>query len=70
MGEKVKVEFDPALCITNLVGNFPCSFCLFVHAQALCLTVGNGMLYSAGTDLFIRSWNLDSLEEIGSAQVC
>jgi WD40 repeat protein len=37
--------------------------------QALCMAVGHGILYSAGTDLCIRSWHLDSLEEIGSVQV-
>ena len=37
--------------------------------QALCMVVGRGILYSAGTDLYIRSWNLESLEEIGSVQM-
>ena len=44
--------------------------CIHAHnMQTLCMTTGNGILYSAGTDLYIRSWHLDSLEEIGCTQV-
>ena len=33
------------------------------------MTIGNGILYSSGTDMFVRTWHLDSLEEIGSIEV-
>lgn len=34
----------------------------------LCLAIGRGVLYSAGTDLCLRSWQLESLEEVGVVQ--
>lgn len=44
--------------------------CLFFHTpQALCLAVGRNILYSAGSDLSLRSWHIDSLEEIGVVKV-
>ena len=33
------------------------------------MTTGNGILYSSGSDLCVRSWQLDTLEEIGSVEV-
>ncbi len=33
------------------------------------MTTGSGIMYSSGTDLRVRSWHLDSLEEIGSIEV-
>ncbi len=37
--------------------------------QTLCLAIGRGILYSAGTDLCLRSWHLETLEEVGIVQV-
>lgn len=34
------------------------------------MVIGHGILYSAGMDLCIRSWHVESLEEIGCVQVC
>ncbi len=34
------------------------------------LAVGRNLLYSTGTDLVLRSWQLDTLEEVGVVQVC
>ena len=39
------------------------------YVQALCLAIGRGILYSAGSDLSLRSWHIDSLEEIGVVKV-
>ena len=50
----------------------PCEvtlLCVLLHTQAMCLAVGRGVLYSAGTDLCLRSWHLDTLEEVGLVQV-
>ena len=46
---------------------FTCVY--IVPVQALCLAVGRGILYSAGSDLSLRSWHIDSLEEIGVVKV-
>ncbi len=32
--------------------------------------MGRNILYSTGTDLVLRSWHLESLEEVGVVQVC
>ena len=40
-----------------------------MYVQALCLAIGRGILYSAGSDLSLRSWHIDSLEEIGVVKV-
>ncbi len=37
--------------------------------QTLCLAIGRGILYSAGTDLCLRSWHLETLEELAIVQV-
>lgn len=42
---------------------------VYIMPQALCLAVGRGILYSAGSDLSLRSWHIDSLEEIGVVKV-
>ena len=50
-----------------------CTSCMhdyvYIMPQALCLAVGRGILYSAGSDLSLRSWHIDSLEEIGVVKV-
>ena len=33
------------------------------------LAVGQGILYSTGTDLTLRSWTLDSLGELAKVEV-
>ena len=33
------------------------------------MSVGHGVLFSAGNDLAVRSWHLESLEEIGCVSV-
>ena len=42
---------------------------MYIMPQALCLAVGRGILYSAGSDLSLRSWHIDSLDEIGVVKV-
>ena len=49
---------------------YVCVYTMYLHhIQALCLAVGRGILYSAGSDLSLRSWQIDSLEEIGVVKV-
>ena len=43
--------------------------CAVSLSQVLSLAVGRGMLYSAGTDLTLRSWQLNTMEEVGATQV-
>ena len=33
------------------------------------LAVGRGILYSTGTDLSLRSWQLESVSELGKVEV-
>lgn len=37
--------------------------------QVMSLAVGRGILYSAGTDLSLCSWQIDTLDEIGKVEV-
>ena len=45
------------------------SLSLSLSLQTMCLAVGRGILYSSGTDLSLRSWQIDTLEEIGKVDV-
>ena len=37
--------------------------------QTMSLAVGRGILYSTGTDLSLRSWQLESVSELGKVEV-
>ena len=39
------------------------------HTQAISLAVCRGVLYSSGTDLALRSWHIDTMEEVGAVLV-
>lgn len=56
-------------CVLSSLYMYMYVFCVAMCVQALCLAVGRGILYSAGTDLSLRSWHIDSLEEIGIVKV-